>query len=220
MSNLPTCPCDNPEVIANTAGGNDFYFCRGCKQEVEVIEEMESEEPFFGILTDNIFGIVSGSTGASGLPLAGPAMTNPSTGTNTVAKTHAWDYTTNICKDCGQTYFQYQNMLRNNNISICNPTPTPQVPLNAPSVSINFPPSHILQQLQGHRWNAVLNRCLDCGITATEYVQQGYQVCQKASTSALAGGSTMPIKYLCVHNYNTQGVCMHCNTTLPLYFIP
>lgn len=67
MSAIPQCKCPNNEVVVSSAGGKDFFYCRGCKSEVVLEPETNRDEGPISIWGQS--GASGGSGGSGSLKL-------------------------------------------------------------------------------------------------------------------------------------------------------
>lgn len=86
MSATPQCKCPNNEVVVSSAGGKDFWYCRGCKSEVVLEPETNRDEGPISIWGQTIYP---------------PFVNTAATGRiATAAVSHAWNIV-GCCIVCG-----------------------------------------------------------------------------------------------------------------------
>lgn len=147
---IPKC-CG--EVVKNQVYGSEFYFCRGCKKEVN---DSPKSLPNFVV---NSSGLSSIRTGSSGQVLSAPsggvvAWTPPPV---TTIYGHQWDINKDKCKHCVMSGADIGYAMNNGILVPACPGPDPAITL--------------------HLWNPALDECDVCGITGTEYQMAGRPKC-------------------------------------------
>lgn len=161
------CSKCNTEGVLNTVLGKDFYYCRTCKDEIQLESPNKGAFLQAGIdaVKNNNWGQITVGPGYR------PAWPTPPVPTPAPSPTPFSNYTSHnwsptliaSCLTCGITSINFKNF-------------------GSPSCSEHAAIKAINQSLMGkgsgsHDWNAQLDACLGCKITSREYSALGMPLC-------------------------------------------